>query len=128
MKKFKRKNRQAYFEDKNYQDDKKNHKKNALKFAILLVLVVIIVGIGFYYQTDDSASNYPSLPSDITVNVTDAAGQMPEVKSVGGNQSSPEQPAQNPSEAATVEDLGGDNNHPAGIEQLLEGKEIEIKK
>jgi hypothetical protein len=111
----------------NYTDNN-NRKSNAIKFAGLLCLAVIIVGVGFYFKDNGSTTDYQSLPSDIKVNVTDAGGQMPEVKSTENTKGTSEQPAQNPSDAATVEQLGGDSNNPAGIDALLEGKDIEIKK
>ena len=128
MKRFKKKNNQINFEAENTNLNRSGRKKQALKFAILLAIIVAIFALGYYFQNKKNVSSFKEIPTNVTVSVIDAGGELPTVQSVESSQSSLEQPAQNPSEAATVEDLGGNNNNPTGIDTLLEGKEIEIKK
>lgn len=125
MKKFK-KISQDYSSENNLENKNKLNKQ-AIKFSGLLILIILIISIGVCFKKDDS-SDYQSTPSDITVSVTDAGGQMQDSKSVENTAGNSQQPAQNPSDAATVEQLGGDSNNPSGIDSLLEGKNIEVKK
>jgi hypothetical protein len=127
MKRFKKKRNQNYndiAQEKVSGNDSK--KKNALKIAILTGLIILLFGLGFYFSKtkDNSESQNSGSLNDLHVIESDGQGIDPKPVQTGGSNQA--QPAANPNGAATVEDMGGDQNSIQNLDKLLEGKDIKI--
>lgn len=89
---------------------------------IILSVVAIIVSLP---KKEKSAPYQLIIPDNTEVNVIKSSSELPDIPAIEKNATDNNSPQQGP---ATTQDLGNDVNQSISTEDLLKGKEIEIKR
>lgn len=107
--------------------NKQNFSKN-YPFLIPFVILIILLILGIMIIWPRMASSIPSQSSefdDIQIEVIDGNGDLPILSPSKQSEDNFSSIQPGP---ATIQDLGGGSTQPGSVEELLQDKEIDIKK